>query len=117
MTAKKQRTFPVASGESIRQEHAMRRSLTIAALAGALAAGQACARQGAGASLQLRSTIDEMRVAGEWACVRGRYTLRVIPERAAPRATRPEADQHPVAGSLRFVAVARHIWNADHPEH
>ena len=70
-----------------------------------------------GLSLELQSTVDEVRIAGDWAFVLGTYRLRL-----APKDGGSPTDE---AGKLINILnkepngtwrLARHIWNADHPE-
>ena len=70
-----------------------------------------------GLSLELHSTVDEVRIADDWAFVLGTYRLRL-----APKDGGPSTDE---TGKLINILsresngtwrLARHIWNADHPE-
>lgn len=68
-------------------------------------------------SLQLRSTVDEIHVAGEWAYVLGTYHLRVTPKESGA----PTEEVGKLINILRkdpngSWRLARHLWNADHAE-
>lgn len=61
-------------------------------------------------------TVDEIRVAGDWAYVRGAYTVRVTPK--------AEGDTTEELGKIVYILgrqadnswrITRAIWNANHP--
>jgi uncharacterized protein (TIGR02246 family) len=70
-----------------------------------------------GSSLELRSTVDEVRIAGDWGFVRGTYHLLLTPrDGGAP--TDETGKLINILGREQNGTwrLARHIWNADHPD-
>jgi len=68
-------------------------------------------------SLNLRTTIHEIRVAGDWAYVRVSYRMSITPKNggAATEEIGKGINMFEKAPNGSWL-VTRHIWNADHPD-